>query len=126
MTLNGGRAHLLSNNELVTTLTELNAIFPPATSDVGDTEHVVYAGPDEVTPDRAEDRAREVERSDDVQWVRTHEHDVGCFDRITLESSSYDRTALPFPERNPKDEGLVVAYILHTVQERALSLARSH
>ena len=32
MTLCGGRTHLLRSNELVTTLTELNAIIPPATS----------------------------------------------------------------------------------------------
>lgn len=46
-----------------------------------DAEHVVDTGPDEVAPDGGEDGAREVQRRDDVEQVRAHEHDVGRFDR---------------------------------------------
>ena len=45
-----------------------------------DAEHVVDARPDEVPPDDGEDRAREVQRGDDVEQVGPDQDDVRRLD----------------------------------------------
>lgn len=44
------------------------------------TDEVVDGRPNEVEADLTEDAAREVESGDDVEEIRLHEDDVGCFD----------------------------------------------
>lgn len=45
------------------------------------TDEVVHCCPNEVEADLTKDSTRQVERGDNVEEVRLHEHDVGSFHR---------------------------------------------
>ena len=42
-------------------------------------QQIIDARPREVPPDRTEDGARKVEGRNDIEQIRTHEDNVGCF-----------------------------------------------
>jgi hypothetical protein len=53
----------------------------PCVARHGHLKQVVSARPDQVPPDRAEERACEVQRRHDVEQIRLHQDDVGRIDR---------------------------------------------